>query len=284
MHNVTIGWPNRIYQATLSGGQYEATLPRINLKSRETTKLARSFDASPSYSTLDIDLMEPCKIGVLAVLFHNASVAGEIQLLGNDTNSFASPAYDSGDLEVYPSGAVPFGTLEWGDYNFWLGTLSPQAVAGYKAPFTISIPERPNLRYWRLNIKDSTNSDGAIHFRVFIGDTWTAKYNMSYGAGLGHNDLTEVKQSLGGQEYFKKRPRYRNQRFSLNHLTESEFQKVLDMEREAGVSDELFIMPDLSDTGNGFRRNFLARMTQLPFITDDSFGKKSAEFEIKELL
>nr|WP_315467158.1 hypothetical protein [uncultured Undibacterium sp.] len=284
MQNMTIGWPNRIYEATLSGGSYASTLPLSNLKSRETSKVARTASISTTHTTFDIDLGVARNIGVLALLFHNLSATAKVQWLGNASSTFTSPTYDSGLNSVYPTGALPFGSLEWGDSNFWLGTVSLQAVAGYKAPYIVGIPSRPSLRYWRLKIEDTGNSDGNVFFRAFIGDAWTVKYNMSYGASLGHTDLTEVKTSLGGQDYFKKRPRYRTHRFSLNHLTNTEFQRVLDMERDAGISDELLIMPDLDDADGGFRRNCLCRLVQLPAIRDDDFEKKSAEFEIKELL
>lgn len=284
MQNMTIGWPNRIYEATLSGGSYVSTLPLANLKSRDTTKVARSTSASTTHTTFDIDFGSARNIGAIGLLCHNISGAGRVQFLGNTSNTFTTPVYNSGLNLVYPTGVLPFGSVEWGDSNFWLGTISLQAAAGYKAPYIVGIPSRPSLRYWRVKIEDSGNSDGNVFFRLFIGDAWTVKYNMSYGASNSHNDLTEVKTSLGGQDYFKKRPRYRMNRFALNHLTDAEYQKVLDMERDAGISDELLIMPDLTDTGNGFRRNFLCRMMQLPSIREESFGKRSAEFEIKELL
>lgn len=284
MANITIGYPNRIDGATLSGGSWVSTLPQSNIKDRRLSKLARSTDDSISSSTINIDLGSAKTIGILGIAAHNLSSVGKVRVRGDDDSGFASPLYDSGWIEVYPSGAIPQELLEWEDDNFWFGTISPEAIAGYRSPYILMIPSKPVLRYWRIEFDDTSNPDGYIQVgRVFIGDAWTAEYNYSFGASLSFNDPTVVTESLGGEEYFDVRKNPRVHSFELQFLSETEaYARIIDMQRYAGISGEVLVVPNSDDASNGFRRNFLGRMTDLGGFTDVNYDQRSATLNIKE--
>lgn len=281
MANITIGYPNRIDSATLSGGSWVSTLPQSNIKDRRLSKLARTTSAGVSFT---IDLGSAKTVGILAIAAHNFSSAATIRLEGDDASGFSSLNYDSGTISAYPTGAIPQELLEWEDDNFWLGTISSQAIAGYRAPFILVIPAKPVLRYWRITISDASNSDGYTQMgRVFIGDAWTAEYNYSFGASLKFSDPTVVMESLGGEEYFDVRKNPREHEFNLQFLTETEaYARVIDMQRYAGVSGEVLVVPNSDDTSNGFRRNFLGRMVDLGGFSDVNYDQRSAVLRIKE--
>lgn len=281
MANITIGYPNRIDSATLSGGSWVSTLPQSNIKDRRLSKLARTTSAGVSFT---IDLGSAKTVGILAIAAHNFSSSATIRLEGDDASGFSSLNYDSGTISAYPTGAIPQELLEWEDDNFWLGTISSQAIAGYRAPFILVIPAKPVLRYWRITISDASNSDGYTQMgRVFIGDAWTAEYNYSFGASLKFSDPTVVMESLGGEEYFDVRKNPREHEFNLQFLTETEaYARVIDMQRYAGVSGEVLVVPNSDDTSNGFRRNFLGRMVDLGGFSDVNYDQRSAVLRIKE--
>lgn len=281
MANITIGYPNRIDGATLSGGSWVSTLPQSNIKDRRLSKLARTTSAGVTFT---IDLGSAKTVGIFGIAAHNFSETSTVRLEGDDSSGFSSLNYDSGAISPYPSGAIPQELLEWEDDNFWLGTISPEAIAGYRAPFILVLPSKPVLRYWRVTITDSSNPDGYTQMgRVFIGDAWTAEYNYSFNSSLSFNDPTVVTESLGGEEYFDVRKNPRVHSFELQYLSETEaYSRVIDMQRYAGISGEVLVVPNSDDISNSFRRNFLGRMTDLGGFTDVNYDQRSAAFNIKE--
>lgn len=280
-----MGFPNRIDSATVSGGSWLSTLPLSNIKDRRLSRLARSTNATLANTIINLDLGSAKTVGAVALITHNLSASALVRVRGDDAADFATPLYNSGWLNAWPSGVIPQALLEWEDDNFWLGTVSSEAIAGYQSPYINLIDTRPVLRYWRIEISDTSNPSGYVQVgRVFIGDTWTTTYNPSYGAGLGTEDSTGIESSMGGEEYFDISKRYRVHRFSLNALTPTEaYTRVIDMQKLAGVSGELLIIPDANDVYNGFRRNFLCRMRSLSPVVDTAYGIKSVDFEVKEI-
>lgn len=285
MQNVTFGYPNRTDEGTLSGGAWQPTLPLANLKSRVTAKVARSADALEASTQWDIDFLSPRYIGALALLAHNISVSGTIRLRGSTTADFTGTVYDSAAVPCWPAGVIPQSLLEWEEDNFWLGTLSAEARAGYQAPY-IHLFARTNARYWRIEISDTGNADGYVQIgRLFIADVWTPALNMSYGTALGYTDKTQVDESLGGTEYFDTRKKTRLTRFNLDWMTSEEaYARLLEMTRLLGVSGELLLSPDSDDTTNQIRRAYIGRLNSMGALTHPRFGQYSTQIEIKELL
>lgn len=285
MANLKLGFPNRIDAATVSGGSWQSTLPLTNIKDRRLSRLARSTSAALANTIINIDLGAAKTVGAVALVTHNLSAGALVRVRGDDAADFITPLYDSGWLNAWPSGAIPISLLEWEDDNFWLGTVNSEAIAGYQSPYINIIDSRPVLRYWRIEINDTTNAAGYVQVgRVFIGDTWTTTYNPVYGVGLGTEDQTQIESSMGGEEYFDISKRYRVHRFSLKALSPTEaYSRVIDMQKLAGVSGEILIIPDASDISNGFRRNFLCRMRSLSPVVDEAYGIKSVDFEVKEI-
>lgn len=260
-------------------------MPLSNIKDRRLSRVARSTTASLVDTIINIDLGKARAVGAVALITHNLSATALVRVRGDDDAGFASPLYDSGWLNAYQSGVIPPELLEWEDDNFWLGTVNAETIAGYQSPYINMIDSRPVLRYWRIEINDTTNPYVYVQIgRVFIGDVWTVSANYSFGAGLGMEDQTQIETSLGGEEYFDVRKRYRVHQFDLEYLTESEgYSRIIDMQKLAGVSGEVLIVQDSSDVVNGYRRNFLGRMRSLSPLVDKNFGSKSISMEIKEM-
>jgi len=285
VENLKIGYPNRIDASTVSGGSWLASLPLSNIKDRRLSRVARSTNVSLANTIINIDLGSAKTVGAIALVTHNLSSTATVKIRGDDAADFATPLYDSGWVNVYGAGVIPSELLEWEDDNFWLGTVSSNAIAGYQAPFIKVIDTRPVLRYWRIEINDTSNVDAYVQIgRVFIGDVWTTSVNYSYGAGLSTTDETQIETSLGGEEYFDVRKRYREFKFELQYLTESEgYSRVIDMYKLAGVSGEILMIQDSSDVVNGFRRNFLCRLKSISPLTDSNVNVKSVQMEVKEI-
>jgi hypothetical protein len=194
--------------------------------------------------------------------------------------------FDGGWQPVWPSGMIPQNLLEWEDDNFWLGTLSNNARAGYQSPYISLLSSAQILRYWRVEIADTTNTDGYVQIgRLFMAATWVPSINYAYGAGLGYSDPTPVDTSLSGAEFFDVRRRFRTFNFNLEYILNSEaYAYALELQRLSGNSGEVLVIPDATDATNQPARAFVGRLLQLSPITAPKPSNFSVSFSIKELL
>ena len=287
MANISLGYPNRCDEATLSGGSWQATLPLANLQDRVIAHLARSADATLANTKFDIQLAQSRSIGALALVGHNLSVSAKVRLTGADSqaNLTASPGYSSGWVDVWPSGVIPQSLLEWEDDNFWLGTLTAEQRASYNTPF-VHVFTASNQLWWRVEVDDTSNSAGYIQIgRLFMSNLWTPGTNMSYGAAQCVDDRTVAEESQGGAEFFDSNAKYRRITLSLDWLTADEaYAGMLDLQRMLGISGELLVVPDSADSTNGFRRNMVGRLVKINPIDEHAYAAYRLNLEIKELL
>lgn len=287
MANIFLAWQNRTDEGALSGGSWLSALPLTNLQNRQVQKVARSNGVTAAATKFDIDLGQARSIGVIGLVVHNISVSGTVRITASDSAAFTTLYYDSGAVAAWPSGVIPTDLLEWEDDNFWLGTLSQQARAGYQSPFILRLPSIQNMRYWRVEIVDTGNSDGYIQIgRLFMARGWTPNVNYSYGSGLGFQDPTPVDTSLSGAEYFDIRSKYRVMTFTLPYITDTEaYSYALELQRLAGVSGEILVMPDGGTSlTTQPQRSFVGRLRQIGAIKQPNPTAYSVDFEVKELL
>lgn len=205
---------------------------------------------------------------------------------GADVVTGSGAIYDSGWNNVWPSGMVPTSLLDWEDDNFWLGTLSQNARAGYQSPYIHILSAQQSLRYWRVEISDTSNTDGYVQIgRLFMASTWVPSVNYSYGAGLGYQDPTQVDVSLSGAEFFDTRSRFRVFDFDLEYIQGTEaYGYALELQRIAGTSGEVLVVPDVDDSTNLPARAFVGRLSQLGPVKQPQPQAYSCSFSIKELL
>jgi hypothetical protein len=284
--NLLLGTMNRIDSATLAAGSWQSTLPLNNIKDRRLSKLARTTDATANNTKFTIDFGQPRSVGVIALIAHNFSVNATVRIYGDDASDFATPVYDSASIQVWPSGVIPQDLLEWEDDNFWLGTVSQEAVAGFNAPFVHIPSSAQTLRYWKVEITDTTNSDGYIHLgRVFIGSAWQPQHNRSYGAAIAYEDTSVIEASLSGEEFFDVRRRRRTHSFELGFLSQVEaYDRVLDLQRNQGVVGEVLIIPDITDTANQAKVSFLGRLKNLSAVQINNPELFTCNLEIQEVI
>jgi len=258
-----------------------------NLHSRPLTTLARTTDDAVASATINVDFgaVATYYIGVVALIAHNISTDGKVRVRGSSVSSFATAEYDSGWVNVWPSGVIPEALLEWEDDNFWLGTVSAQTRAGYAAPY-ICLTTRVVVRYWRIEIDNTTNSDTYLQIgRLFMGDVWTPAHNYSYNAEIGWNEGNVIDTALDGTEYADLRYRYRTFRFNFDWLSESEaYSNALELQRLVGSSGESVVVPDSADATYGFQRNIYGRLLSMSPIAITPANRFKVELHVKELL
>jgi hypothetical protein len=284
--NILIAYQNRTDEGTLSNGTWLSTLPLVNLQNRLVQRVARSNGATLAATKFDMDFGAAKTIGVIALVVHNFSVGAKVRIQADDAADFATPTYNSGWVDVWPAGQIPQALLEWEEDNFWLGTLSANARAGYQSPFIHVPAAAQTYRYWRVEIDDTTNTDGYVHIgRLFMSATWTPTINYSYGAGLVYKDTTPIETSLSGAEYFDVRGKAREFSFTLEGLTNTEaYDIVLQLQRVAGISGEILQIPDMADTTRIPARSYVGRLVDLQPIGNPKPDRFNVQLNVRELI
>lgn len=197
------------------------------------------------------------------------------------------PIHESRYVLAWPEGVMPPELLEWEGDNFWLGTLTQEVRDSYQSPFIYRLPEIETARYWKVEIIDTANPDGYVESgRLFIARGWTPSVNYNYGGSIEFNDPTPVDTSLSGVEYFDTRLKFRVFSFTLDYINEGEaYSYALDLQRVAGVSGEVLVMPDGGENLSLLPSTcFVGRLRQLGSISQPQPNAYSVKFEIKELL
>ena len=228
--------------------------------------------------------------GIFTAVNGNNTYPGDgtsgIYLWGAQLVQGAGTTYDSGYVPVWPSGTIPQSLLEWEDDNFWLGTVSQEAVAGFNAPFVLPLASPQTLRYWKIEVVDTTNPSAYVQIgRVYIGSSWQPTYDRSYGASMGYEDISVIEASLAGEEFFDVRRRRRGHRFELGFMSQTEYMdRVLELQRLQGVTGEVLIVPDVTDTANQAKVSFLGRLKSLNPVEQPYYNTWSCNLEIQEIL
>lgn len=288
MANMIIGFPNRIPEATLTGGSWETTLPLNNVKDRRLSKVARSTDDANASTKFDLALTKDRPVKLICLVKNNFSIDATYRIYGSLVSNFATTVYDSGVQEVWEAIYATL-DLEWEDDNYWGGKPNVEYLTELSENSSLNLihvlPSTTLARYWRVEIYDTTNPDGYVEIgRVFIAGQWQVTNNILYGASLGYETNTGIDSALDDTEYFDVRKSYRMFRFELESFDYNEgHAKLLDISRQLGIDKEVFVIPDPDDTENMTRRAFLGRLNTLNPITYPYFNTNKAGYEVKEI-
>lgn len=282
-----MGFPNRIDDTTLSSGSWRAALPLTNLQTRPLGELARSTNATAASTKFDIDAGSSIKVELISLVNHNFSLDATYRVRGSDASDFSTVEYDSGEtpIAVWP-GVYTSYQLDWEDPNWWSGQYTAEETTGYTAALVVIPPEKVFARYWRVEIFDTTNAAGYVQLgRVFIGPAWQPSVNMLRGASIGWATDTLVQKARAGTKYFSRRTPYRVTRFSLDWLDQDEaFGKAFELQRRAGIDQEIMWIEDPDDTLQALRRQYLGTLQQLNPLVYSNPEDHSTAFEIEELI
>ncbi len=285
MANCIIAFPNRFDEAALSSGSWTAALPLANLQNRILAKLARSTDAANASTKFDTALTKSRAVKVVAVINHNLSAAALFRIRGADVSNFSVLLYDSGWIAAWPALYATL-SLEWEDDNWWDGKMLDEDKTGYTWSLIHILPAATIARYWRIEFDDTTNAAGYVQAgRVFTAGQWQPVVNMSYGLSLGWETDTKTDKALGGAEYFDPRKAWRVARFNLDWMSIDEaLGRAFEIDRRAGIDQEVLYIFDPADTVHMIRRAFIGRLRQLSPIEYPYLNTMRKAYEIKELI
>ncbi len=265
------------------------TLPLTNLQTADINQVARSSDALNASTKFKINLGSVAPVDGVAFGPCNLSPGATWRWRGYSDAAYTSLIYDSGIQTT--SGAIidwtdPANWLEWEDAGFWLGISDFAQFSELPQFFYHIAPEAQSLQYWQLEIFDTTNPDGFVEIgRLVIARAFRPTNNYSEGNATGLIALTDVEESLGGLRSYFERGLRRTFQATFPRLPESElFDDVFRLMLRAGISKQVFIVPDPADDEFGGRRSFLATLKQPPIIQQLLLADGSTALEFEEVL
>lgn len=287
MRHVTLGWPNHLREAALSGGAWSAALPLDHLGSLPTARFAESADAALASTKWTMTFPRPRPIGVVALAKHNLTVDAKWRVRVYFDTSGTELAIDSGWVAVWPA---VFATLEleWEYDNYWAGTLDEDDRASFTPLATRFLDAVQIGRRVDIEIDDQNNPDGVI--RVGLGlvtDLWQPTYNAAYGIQYGYDIATEFETASNPDqtEYADPMTPKRTVSFALEHLTEEEgFRRMLSLQRTQGLHGEILYAESLETSTIEFARTFIARQTSVDPLSHPYFETYSNSINLKEIL
>jgi len=283
MANLKLLWKNIGDTAALSGGNW--TLPITKIQNEDLYDVARSNGLSTTNSRFTIDLgTDYALFQAIALVNLNVSVYAQIRVQCSNDNTFAVIDYDTGYVDFCPP-LYYTGELDWRSGNWWWGRNSAADLQGYLRNYFVDLGFREN-RYVRIIINDPTNSSGYIDVgRLLIGSLLTYTWNYNWGSKLKFNDLSIKSRGLGGRVFKDRRAKYRSVQFQLDWLTDSEaYTQAFEIERYCGTTEDIFVVPDLGDQKNLFRRSFLGTLSELNGIDKLRVGFHGTAYKIEETL
>jgi len=282
---ITLCWPNRVQELTLSGGSYLESRPLTLVQDRRLAVTCKTTNADNESTWFDALFPTARPISVIAIAAHNFSVTAQYRFRSYTDDEQTILLWDSGVQDVWPALYTP-DQLEWEYDNFWSGTLTENDRDQYTALLT-SFPEDVQItKSMRIEIFDSGNPAGSVQFgRVFVGDAWQPTYNAKYGIQHGLNNATEVEESYERTDYFDIRPQRRTVSLSLEHMNVSEaFQRIFGMHRTEGIQGEIIYAFSLRNQPESFVRTFLARQLQINPLTQPYYSSHSADINLLEIV
>lgn len=282
MGNCLISYPNRVDEATLSGGSWETALPLANLQDRQLGKVARTTDATLASTQFDVTFPATRTIRVVKIVNHNLDQDAQIRVTMGTTLG-ASDVYDSGWVDAWQMG-YDANLIPWGTAGAWRGIDGDEFNGHDRGVGIVTAGGWFDTRYLRVEIDNTTNADGYVQFgRPFFGGGVIPARNMSYGVREGWRDRTQVFEARSGAEFFDELAPYRVAEFSLDWLSDLEFQRFYEMQRLLGISGEVYWLPDSEDAAVQQRQGFLGRLEELSLIEYPYVNTRRKAFRIKEL-
>lgn len=256
-----LAWINYADDATLTGGSWQATMPRANLQQPGLFAPARSANATVGATKIDVDFgaSNTFVIRLAGFMAHGLSQDATWRITGGDT--FSATTLDTGWIDAWPSVYGPY-DRDFEHDDWFMGTLTEEEAANYSVMLLHDFGSNQLYRYYRFEFSDTTNSAGYIDlYRLWMGPVWSVDVGYAWGAALGWQSRDKAVQTLSGARYSLRRPPARQFRLTLPAMTDDEaYGQFLEMAREVRSEGELIVIPDPDDAENAHRRNVYGRV------------------------
>jgi hypothetical protein len=285
--NAILAFDNKADTATISGGLYYPTLPLSNLKTRPLAQVARTQDLALTSTQFLVDIGAHQDVRMVGVASHNLSDTAKYRIRGGNDPTFATYSYNSGWKNVWAI-AFPALGVSWTAQNWFTGRYTDKQKVGLQWNIREFMSSLVDYRYWLFEFDDQARIDGVpyVQFgRLMIMTAYQPVVNMSPDAEVGWVNRTESQETISGALYFQKRTPYRYATFSADWMLDDEaFASAFDLERLAGIDNEVFFAFDPNDTLHAIRRSWLGTLVKPNPIKIKNYLLRTKVWEVRESL
>jgi hypothetical protein len=221
--------------ATLTSGDFTASLPVGNLQLEGRARVARTTNATGT-KTINGNFAGSTLCSALVLYGHNLTGTATWRLrLYAGANQTGTVVYDSTTL-------TPLTVTGWGSFAWGVEPWGSGVFRDWQQPFyTLWFSEVFALSF-RLELVDTLNPAGYLQAsRLIIGRYLTPTFNAEYGLALAWETNSEQRRTLGGSVRTDRRASFRRLSFDLGLLDLSERALWLDLARSSGLHRELFV-------------------------------------------
>lgn len=238
-----------LLSVTLVGTEYRIVMLTTNLTTANTHQLE----------------VYPASTAALAVANTGTANAGDVEVTDFNQDRLQ---YDSGYVTPWPAG------------------LTVEDVVGLNVPFVAVMPTPVLATLCIVEIRDPTNPAGFIDLaRLIVAGAYQPAVNMSWGSGLGLEDLSTRDDSDGAPTIFTTRAKRRVVSGVLEDIAEAEaFGSFWKMQQQLGTTGQLFFMWDSADTTYKHIRSFLAVFKTLSPLEAAYMARHRGAFALVEEL
>jgi hypothetical protein len=283
--------------AVWDGGSYLSSLPLANVKDEDIGKVARTTDALTTSTIQRADLGAARTVGGVAIGPINISPGATFRIRAFSDADF-SVAVAGGDsaIQTVAGTLIDWSNtsawLAWEDPGFWFGIPNlfdlPKGLPTYL--FYI-FPTDVSARYWKIEEFDSANGDGHLDLsRAMICRAARLKLNgnpINYAPGdnsAGVIKIFDVNESLGGKRTRWNRGKRRTLRVVYPTIDESSAWADVFNLSMLDEGEQVFVVPDPTDTVNAQKRSFLAEIKTPPAIALANVSVASTALDLEEVL
>lgn len=287
MARLIILYENFADSGIISGGSWLSALPLTNLQDNDVQRVARSTNATAASTKFTANLGRERAVDGIAFGPHNMSPGSTWRARAYSDAALTTLVYDTG-VQTIIGDVIDWSSsvnwLEWEDPGFWYGLLETLDELPQFA-FHIAA-QAQNAQYWLIEVFDTANADGSIDIgRLMIGKAFRPSINYGEDNALSLIPLTDMEESLGGLRTYWERGQRRAYRCAFGWLDEDEiFGDVFRMMLRAGISRQVFVVPDPDDAEFGSRRSFLATFKQLNPIQQLLIARGTTAVDLEEVL
>jgi len=268
--NLLIVWDNRIDDphgtgapATLSGGAWIPERPLANLLDARLLVRAQSASTDPEATRLTIDYGAATDLRFGAIINSNIRPLGAVRRTVSEDPNDTERLHDSGDQDYSPQVTNPW-LLPRADPAFGHGRIPDRERRQYRLPWHDMAAEPVLARYEHFYIADEGNPDGHIWLsRLWTGVGWQTSVSVEFGASWGWEDPSDIGTTLSGRTDADKRPTARTMDVAIEGLPEMEAMRQYDAIGRRGLTGQMYVSWDPTETVHRHRRSGLCRMRSM---------------------
>jgi len=269
--------------STLTVDSESSTLPKENLQNLQIVRVFRT--GAVTSLQIDVDFGSAKIVDLMAIINHNFTISATIRWRLSNASDFSTSLYDSGTVDVWPA-LEDFGSSPWGIFT-WGGKPLQEQADLYTANVFAILSSAVVARYMRIEISDSTNTDGYLEAgRLIAGPAYQPTINYANGVEFEFVDESRVTKSRGGQTFVDEVEKFRRLRFELVNLPENEiFGNVFNsLDRIKGISKDVLVIPQPSEPTTWITQNIYGRISSTAPIVNSALTFYGRQIEIEEMI